>query len=173
MANKLIVILFGIIFVGCVVCSFFFGRATIKDTTIVSTKIERDTIIVRDTIREYFPREVNSKHIRTENAFLRLALGMPLIMLRDTVTEVDSVLVEVPIVEREYKSDEYYVVVGGYDPYLKSIEVYPRTSYITATETIKQRKHWDVSLGVQGGYGITPKGWQPYAGVGVTFGYNF
>jgi hypothetical protein len=56
---------------------------------------------------------------------------------------------------------------------LKYIEVYPRTAYINSTETIKQRKQWGVSLGVQGGYGITPKGWQPYAGVGVTFGYNF
>ena len=173
MANKVIAILASIIFVGCVVGSFFFGRATIKDTTIVSTKIERDTIIVRDTLREYFPREVSSKHIRTENAFLRLSLRMPLIMLRDTVTEVDSVLVEVPIEEREYKGDEYYAVVGGYDPYLKSIEVYPRTSYITTAETIKKRKHWGVGIGVQGGYGFTPKGWQPYAGVGVSFGYNF
>ena len=161
-----------IVVLGLMVGAFFFGRAT-KGTSIVSTTIERDTIIVRDTLREYFPREVSSKHMRTENAFLRLALGMPLIMLRDTVTEVDSVLVEVPIVEREYKSEEYYVVVGGYDPYIKSIEVYPKTAYITTTETIKERKRWGVSLGVQGGYGFTPKGWQPYAGVGISFGYNF
>lgn len=172
MANKLTVILALIIFVGCVVGAFFFGRAT-KRVDTISTTIERDTIVVRDTLREYFPREVSSKHIRTGNAYLRLALGMPLIMLRDTVTKVDSVWVEVPMQEREYRGDEYYVVVGGYDPYLKSVEVYPRTSYITTTETIKQRKRWGVTLGVQGGYGFTPKGWQPYAGVGVSFGYNF
>jgi hypothetical protein len=128
---------------------------------------------VRDTLREYFPREVSHKHFRTENAYLRLALGMPLIMLRDTVIKADTVLVEVPIVEREYKSEEYYAIIGGYDPYLKSIEVYPTTKYITTTETLKERKRWGVSLGVQGGYGFTPKGWQPYAGVGVSFGYNF
>lgn len=172
MANKLTIYLGGIVITLFMVGAFFLGRAT-KRVDTISTTIERDTIIVRDTLREYFPREVSSKHIRTENAFLRLALGMPLIMLRDTVTEVDSVLVEVPIEEREYKGDEYYAVVGGYDPYLKSIEVYPRTSYITTTETIKQRKRWGVSLGVQGGYGFTPKGWQPYAGVGVSFGYSF
>lgn len=170
--NKLIVYLGGILITLCLVGAFFLGRAT-KRVDTISTTIERDTIVVRDTLREYFPREVSSKHIRTENAFLRLSLRMPLIMLRDTVTEVDSVLVEVPIEEREYKGDEYYAVVGGYDPYLKSIEVYPRTSYITTTETIKQRKRWGVSLGVQGGYGFTPKGWQPYAGVGVSFGYTF
>lgn len=171
--NKLIAILASIIFVGGIVGSFFFGRASVKGTTIVSTKIERDTIIVRDTLREYFPREVSSKHIRTDNAYLRLALGMPLIVLRDTVTEVDSVFVEVPIVEREYKSEEYFAIVEGYNPMLKYIEVYPRTAYINSTETIKERKRWGVSLGVQGGYGITPHGMQPYAGVGVSFGYSF
>lgn len=172
MTHKVTIYLGGIVITLCLVGAFFLGRAT-KRVDTISTTIERDTIVVRDTLREYFPREVSSKHIQTENAYLRLALGMPLIMLRDTVTEVDSVLVEVPIEEREYKGEEYYVVVGGYDPYLKSVEVYPRTSYITTTETIKQRKRWGVSLGVQGGYGFTPKGWQPYAGVGVTFGYNF
>lgn len=173
MANKVIAILASIFFVGGIVGAFFFGRASVKDTTNVSTKIERDTIIVRDTLREYFPQKVSHKHIRTDNAYLRLTLGMPLIMLRDTVIKADTVLVEVPIVEREYRSEEYYAVIGGYDPYLKSIEVYPTTKYINTTETIKKRKHWSVSLGVQGGYGFTPKGWQPYAGVGVSFGYSF
>lgn len=171
-AHKVIIYLGGIVITLCLVGAFFLGRAT-KRVDTISTTIERDTIVVRDTIREYFPQKVSHKHVRTDNAYLRLTLGMPLIMLRDTVTEIDSVFVEVPIVEREYRSKEYYIVVGGYDPYLKSIEVYPTTKYITTTETIKQRKRWGVSLGVQGGYGFTPKGWQPYAGVGVSFGYNF
>lgn len=171
-AQKLIVYLGGVVITLCLVGAFFLGRAT-KRVDTIGTTIERDTIVVRDTLREYFPREVSRSHIRTENAYLRLALGMPLIMLRDTVTEVDSVLVEVPIVEREYKSEEYFAIVEGYNPMLKYIEVYPRTAYITTSETIKQRKRWGVSLGVQGGYGFTPKGWQPYAGVGVSFGYNF
>jgi hypothetical protein len=164
MANKLIAILALIIFVGGCVGSFFFGRATIKDTTIVSTKIERDTIVVRDTIVQYYPQEVQRVVVKTER------VEVP-IVVRDTIREV--VEVEIPIEEREYKSEEYYAVVGGYNPYLKHIEVYPKTSYITTTETVTKRKRWGVSLGVQGGYGITPKGWQPYAGVGVTFGYNF
>lgn len=170
MTHKVIIYLGSIVITLCLVGAFFLGRAT-KRVDPIGTTIERDTIIIRDTLREYYPREVSSSLTRIEKQYLRV--GMPLIVLRDTVTEVDSVLVEVPIVEREYKGDEYYAVVGGYDPYLKSIEVYPRTSYITTTETIKQRKRWGVTLGVQGGYGITPKGWQPYAGVGISFGYNF
>ena len=162
--NKLIAILFGIIFVGCVVGSFFFGRASVKDTTIVSTKIERDTIIVRDTIRQYYPKEVERVIVRTER------VEVPIVH-RDTIREV--VEVEIPIEAKEYKSEEYFAIVEGYNPILKYIEVYPRTAYINSTETIKERKHWGVSLGVQGGYGFTPKGWQPYAGVGVSFGYSF
>lgn len=164
MANKLIAILASIIFVGCVVVAFFFGRATIKDTTIVSTKIERDTIIVRDTIRQYYPKEVERVVIRTER------VEVPIVRC-DTIR--DTMWVNLPIEEREYKSEEYFAIVEGYNPMLKYIEVYPRTAYINTTETIKQKKHWGVSLGIQGGYGFTPKGWQPYAGVGISFGYNF
>lgn len=163
MVNKLIALLALIIFTGSVVGSFFFGRATTR-TDIVRTEVERDTIIVRDTIREYYPQEVERVIVRTER------VEVPVIV-RDTIH--DTVYVNLPIEEREYKSEEYSVVIGGYNPYLKSVEVYPRTVYINATESITTRKRWSLMLGVQGGYGITPMGWQPYAGVGVTFGINF
>ena len=161
--RNLTTILALIIFVGSVVGAFFFGRSTMR-TDIVRTEVERDTIVVRDTIREYYPQEVERVVVRTER------VEVPIIV-RDTIREV--VEVEIPIEEREYKSEEYYAIIGGYNPYLQSIEVYPRTEYINVTETITKRKRWGVSLGVQGGYGITPEGWQPYAGVGVSFGYNF
>lgn len=163
--NKLVIILAAIIFVGSCVGSFFFGRAT-KSTSIVSTEVERDTIVVRDTLRESYPVEVQREVVRTEYKYLTR-------VERDTITLRDTVLVEIPIEEREYKGMDYRAVVGGYNPYLKSIEVYPTTEYITKTETVTKRKRWGVSIGLQGGYGITPKGWQPYAGLGVTFGYNF
>lgn len=162
-ANKLIAILALIIFVGCAVGAFFLGRATTR-TDIVHTEVERDTIIVRDTIREYYPQEVKRVVVRTER------VEVPVIV-RDTIH--DTVYVNVPIEEREYKSRDYRVVIGGFNPYLKSIEVYPQTVYINATESITTRKRWSFMLGVQGGYGITPMGWQPYAGFGGSFGINF
>lgn len=163
MANKVIAIFALIIFVGGCVGSFFFGRAT-KDTDIVRTEIVRDTIVVRDTIREAYPVEKERIVVRIER------VEVP-IMRCDTIR--DTMWVDLPIEEREYKSEEYRAIVGGYQPYLKSIEVYPLTKFVNSTETITKRKRWGVSIGVQGGYGITPVGMQPYAGVGVTFGYNF
>lgn len=163
MANKLIAILALIICVGCVVGAFFFGRVTTR-TDIVRTEVERDTIIVRDTIREYYPQEVERVVVRTER------VEVPVIV-RDTIH--DTVYINLPIEEREYKNRDYRVVIGGYNPYLKSIDVYPQTIYINATESITTRKRWSLTLGVQSGYGITPMGWQPYAGLGVTFGINF
>jgi hypothetical protein len=161
--NKIIAILALIIFVGCVVGAFFFGRATMH-TSIVHTEMIRDTIIVRDTIVQYYPKEVERVVVKTER------INVPIVH-RDTIREI--VEVELPIEERTYIDEEYKAVVGGYSPYLKSIEVYPTTNYINTTETIKERKRWGFGVGVQGGYGITPHGMQPYAGVGVTFGYNF
>ena len=163
MANKLIAILFGIIFVGCVVGAFFFGRATTR-TDIVRNEVERDTIIVRDTIRQYYPQEVERVVVRTER------VEVPIVRY-DTVRELAEV--NLPIEEREYMSRDYRVVIGGFNPYLKSIDVYPQTAYINATESTTTRKRWNFTLGVQGGYGITPMGWQPYTGLGVTFGINF
>ena len=130
----------------------------------VRTEVKRDTIIVRDTIVQYYPQEVERVVVRAER------VEVPIVRY-DTIREVAEV--ELPIEEREYKSEDYRAVVGGFNPYLKSIEVYPRTAYITTMETIAKRKRWGVSLGVQGGYGITPHGMQPYAGVGISFGITF
>lgn len=165
MEKKVILIFALIIFVGGCVGSFFFGRAT-KGTSIVSTKVERDTIIVRDTLRESYPVEVEREVVRTEYKYLTR-------VERDTIILCDTILVEISIEEREYKGKDYRAVVGGYNPYLKSIEVYPTTKYINTTETIKERKRWGFGVGVQGGYGYTPKGFQPYVGVGFSFGYSF
>ena len=161
--TKIIAILALIVFMGACIGSFLLGRATVTPEPI-GEQIVRDTIVVRDTIMQYYPKEVERVVVRTER------VEVPIVH-RDTIREV--VEVELPIEERIYLDEEYRAVIGGYNPYLKSIEVYPRTAYITTTETITKRKRWGVSLGVQGGYGITPQGMQPYAGVGVSFGYNF
>jgi hypothetical protein len=81
----------------------------------------------------------------------------------------DSVEVELPITERTYLDEQYKIVIEGYNPVLKSVEMYPRTVYVTTTEKTKESR-FVVVVGVQTGAGWTPKGFQPYAGVGATIG---
>ena len=88
---------------------------------------------------------------------------------RDTVRIRDSVKVEVPIVERVYAGESYRATVRGWSPELVDIWVRERET----TVTVPYRKRWSFTVGPQVGVGYTPEGWQPYAGAGVTFGYNF
>ena len=99
--NKVIAILGGIVVLALVVGAFFFGRAT-KRVDEVGTRIERDTIVVRDTIREYYPREVVKTIVRTER------VEVPIVRC-DTIR--DTMWVELPIEDREYKSEEYFAIV--------------------------------------------------------------
>ncbi len=117
-----------------------------------------------------------------------------MMVLRDTITEVcidtftaykpqpykvmvhDTVYIEkgyaghVFVQETKWFGDNetYYMQVSGINVELDWIRTYPKTvtQYINTTETvyISPRK-W--SIGIQGGVGITPKGLQPYIGIGV------
>ena len=82
----------------------------------------------------------------------------------------DSVVVEVPIEQRTYEGENYRAVVQGFRPELVSIDI--RIPKIAAPAT-QRAKRWRFTVGVQMGYGFTPAGWQPYAGIGGTFGYSF
>lgn len=89
--------------------------------------------------------------------------------VHDTTAVRDSVMVEVPIEEKTYPGDNYRVTIRGFQPELVDIWIKQSEKYIT----IPYQKHWTITVGPQIGVGITPKGWQPYAGAGVTLGYSF
>ena len=75
---------------------------------------------------------------------------------------------------KEYKDSTYYARVSGINAYLEEIRVYPTETikYINTTEIIREKpSKW--AIGLQGGYGITPKGLQPYVGVGITYKLKF
>lgn len=168
MANKVIAALALIIFVGCVVGSFLMGRATMS-----VGENKRDTVVLREFVRDIMPMPTSSSQIRTELALLARVMlpvdtSLPIV---DTIKVVDSVLVEVPISRTEYSSDNYYIIAEGYRTKLLQVDVFPETKIIT--EQVTKRKSWGMSLGVQAGYGITPVGSQPYVGVGISFGYSF
>ena len=78
----------------------------------------------------------------------------------------DSVTLDVAIEHREYRDSTYRAVVSGavigeIRPSLDFIETYNRTTTIT----VERPKRFAVTAGV--GAADTPKGFQPYVGVGV------
>ena len=89
--------------------------------------------------------------------------------VHDTTTVRDSVLVEVPIVEKTYEGENYRATIRGFNPELTSIWVNEKQTIIR----VPVQKHWTFTVGPQAGFGITPKGLQPYLGFGGTFGYTF
>lgn len=81
----------------------------------------------------------------------------------------DSAVVEIPITQRTYEGENYRAVVQGFRPELVYIDVKQQTVAVKEIE----KKRWSFTVGPQVGYGFTPAGWQPYAGVGITAGYSF
>lgn len=80
------------------------------------------------------------------------------------IGDKDSVKVQATVEAREYKDSTYRAVVSGVvlgdiHPSLDFIETYNTT----ITKTIQKRPKFAFTAGV--GYGYTPKGFQPYAGV--------
>jgi hypothetical protein len=91
----------------------------------------------------------------------------PKIVVRDSLIYID-----VPMEQKHYGDSTYDAWVSGYHPALDSLHIHQRTAFIKVSTAAKP-KHWRVTIGPQAGYGFTPKGWQPYAGVGITAGYTF
>ena len=85
----------------------------------------------------------------------------------------DSAKVVLPIERKVFEGDYYTATVEGYRPSLVDMQLRLPTIAVTETRTTTKRKWWSVTIGPQVGYGFTPAGWQPYAGVGVTVGLSF
>lgn len=149
-----------IIFVSCL----FFGRCSDgttppdkapfiqTDTVIITAPTTRDTVFVRtDTIR-----------------YTDTVADMKVDYRVDTLVKVDTVhkYVTLPITKKTYRDSNYTAVVSGYNPNLDFIETYNKTE----TRYFPKWKQPRFSIGVGGGYYVTPKGLQP--GIGVTLQYN-
>ena len=82
------------------------------------------------------------------------------------------------IVQKQYSDDSTYTAyVSGIDykeyPKLDSVIVRQReiTHTVRETITVKKKSHWHVGLQGGYGYGFLYKGFEPYVGVGVTYGF--
>ena len=116
-----------------------------------------DTLVLTDTIIKFQPKPYKVTIIDT--IYLPQQPQQPQQPQYDTLIRQEVI----------YKDSTYMAVVGGIEPYLKSIEIYPKTIYVNnnTTTTIKVRSRF--GLGVQAGYGLSRNGLQPYVGVGVQY----
>ena len=119
----------------------------------------RDTIV--DTIKVVKPIAVDSVVTRYKVVNVERVKDTTIV---NEVSEVvfDTIRVRLPIESKHYTAESYDAWVSGYEPSLDSIKVYNR-------EVIVKPKKSRWSVGVQGGVGMTPKGVQPYIGVGIGY----
>ena len=117
----------------------------------------RDTIV--DTIKVIKPIAVDSVVTRYKWVNVERVNYVDSV---NTISEVvfDTVTVRLPIESKHYEGVGYEAWISGYEPSLDSISIYNRT-------ILPKPKRW--SIGLQGGVGMTPKGVQPYVGVGISF----
>ena len=129
-------------------------------------KLAPDTLwtLVVDTIRDtIIPPPDVEHHVRVDTVLLPVSMEDPDVDIDSTLP--DSMPVIIPIMEREYRTDYYRILINGYNPELTSVELYRPTML----GTIKQRnKRW--GIGLSAGYGIGSGGFSPV--LAVTINYN-
>ena len=168
----------------CVLASWLFCKHFVETHQPPAPKV--DTLYLPDTtklIKEKPVRTVTAKlpvrKPKIENCDNKLADSAIFLQNRpvdstnlsvsspDSLAVQDSVDVDIPIVQRTYEGEHYRAVVQGYQPELVSIDI--KMPEIAAPPQAKQQ-WWSITIGFQVGYGFTPKGWLPYAGIGGTIG---
>ena len=155
MIEKIKYILLGVIAV-LVIC-FINGWTSCHRTTDKEVITITDTLVLTDTIIKFQPKPYKVTIIDT--------IYLPQKPQKPQKPQIDTLIRQEVI----YKDSTYMAVVGGIEPYLKSIEIYPKTIYVNnnTTTTIKVRSRF--GLGVQAGYGYGRNGLQPYVGIGVQY----
>lgn len=102
---------------------------------------QRDTVFVRDTVREYYPVEV----VKETKETIQVAVT-------DTVRVHDTLYMNLQTEKKIYRGEDYYAEVSGYRPSLDRIDVYPKTTTITQTITQSAMRRNYLSLGLEVSY---------------------
>ena len=137
-------------------------------------KVERDTVVIHDTVPYYHPAPKDSAIVKYVTRYLP-------VVKNDTINHFvevskmihDTVEVQVPITSKHYGSKDYDAWVSGYEPSLDSIKVYQRTEYITERVTIsKPPNKWELDLIGGLDYNTTRQDFTPYAGGEILYKPN-
>lgn len=92
-------------------------------------------------------------------------------VVTDTLYSVDSIKVQVsvPISTTVYNDTSYRAVVSGYKTSLDTVQVYPKHTITTITNTIVGQKRWCIGVQVGAGWGIYSKQPDIFVGVGISY----
>ena len=138
------------------------GRGYIASGGDVERGIVCDTVTVMDTIRYYIPMPRDSVVVRYETYRVERVTE-----ICDSTVEVDSVAVELPIVQKHYADSTYEAWVSGpLAPKLDSLRVFAPVRTVTV-QSMRAPRRWHVGVGA--GCAVTPAGVQPYIGIGVSY----
>jgi len=122
--------------------------------------VYEDTVEYVDTVPFYYPVPKDSVVIR----YVTESLPVADVREVDFPIKSDSVRVEIPITQKVYEGNQYKAYVSGYSQSLDSVFVYPSTQVIRIRDEPKR-----FSFGLSVGYGMTPKGFQPFVGLSATY----
>lgn len=124
--------------------------------------VKADTVYVPHVVRE--PAAVESVYV--DRIRVRFYPLNKVVHDTDFVVRVDTITKEtiIPISQKVYKDSSYTAWVSGYRPRLDSIRV---MNSVVTRDVVRPAKRWGV--GIQGGVGVTPKGVQPYIGIGINY----
>lgn len=128
-------------------------------------KVERDTVIIHDTIPDYLPTPKDSATIKWVTKWLPSATKTDTITRWDYFVVHDSVAVEMPITTKHYGNEQYDAYISGFEPNLDSIFVYQKEVLVTEVRTISKPPN-KVGLYIDAGadYTFNDKQWIPHAG---------
>lgn len=99
-----------------------------------------DTLVYRDTIREYYPVEISREVVDTM-----------LVVVRDTIREREVLYMPLLLEKKVYASGEYYAEVSGHKPNLDYIEVFPKMKVVTKTIQPTTNRN-TLSIGIEPSY---------------------
>lgn len=125
------------------------GHKSVDRSRTCEVEYRHDTVVVSQ------PELMVVHHTATDT------VRLPVIR-SDTVVVRDSVFVEVPREQAVYSGTGYRAWVSGFRPRLDSLRIERDVAVVS-----RRNRRW--SVGVQAGVGMTPRGVQPYVGVGVSY----
>ena len=151
-----------IIALALLILAFGLGRYTAEPVRIVEERVQRDTLVIRDTVTHYEPRYIE-----------RYTRDTTRVLIRELVH--DTVAICIPRETKIYEDARYRAEVSGYQPSLDRIDIFTQTQVVTqnTAQVVKRKTRW--GIGISAGYGVTINTTEqtfrpaPYIGVGIQY----